>query len=207
MLPLHAGCMKVMAITGKVLFGDPVSTSMFEQRTTVRLKDGHTVGLICTAPLTIADDFDGVHLDVQEEVIRRMRVHGLDVLHSDRLIDAMDSAGGRFNERAIAEAVPEMEYLLHVELTKFTIYEELSPTLYRGRAEGTVSGYQVHRSGETGVVETIPVFDHDFSIEYPSSHPISTDQMSKSTFVSRCVDEMSDQIGRMFYDVPTSELF
>jgi hypothetical protein len=206
-LPAQTGCMRVMAITGKVLFGDPVTTSTFEQYTTVRLADGHTVGLICTAPLSVVDEFDGVHLDVQEEVIRRMRVHGLDVLHSDRLIDAMDSAGGGFKEQAIAAAVPEMDYLLHIELTQFTIHEELSPTLYRGRARGTVAGYQVHRSEKTGAVETIPVFDQDFSIEYPSSHPVATDQMSQSAFVSRCVDEISDQIGRMFYDVPTADLF
>ena len=75
-------------------------------------------------------------------MIRRMRVRGLDVVDSDLLIDAVDSSGGRFDEQAIAEAVPEVDYLLRIELTRFTAYEESSPNLFRGRAQGTVAGYE-----------------------------------------------------------------
>lgn len=206
-LLFQAGCINVMAITGKVLFGDPVVTSTFEQQTEVCLAEGHTVGLVCTAPASLTSEFDALHLDVQQSVIRRMRLHGLDVVDSNLMISALDSSGGRFSEQALADGVPGMDYLLHVELARFTTHEESSPALYRGRAHGTVVGYQVHRGGAAGAATPIPVFQQDFTVEYPSSYPISADQMSQSTFVRRCIDEISDVVGVMFYDVPTSELF
>ena len=95
--------------------------------------------------------------------------------------------------------------VLHVELADFTAYEESSPNLYRGRARGTVVGYQVHRGEETGAARTIPVYQQNFSIKYPSSHPVSADEMSQSIFAAD--DEISDVIGRMLYNVPTSELY
>lgn len=204
---LQAGCMNVMAIGSKVLFGDPMAVSSFEQKTGVRLSDGHQVGVVCTAPASLTSEFDAMPLDVQEEVIRRMRVRGLDVVSSDRLISAMDETGGRFNEQVIAQSVPGVEYLFQIELTQFTSNEERSPALYRGRARGTVAGYQVRRNEETGAAQTIPVFQQEFTVEYPSTHPISTDQMSQSTFVSHCVDEISNVLGRTFYDVPQSDLY
>jgi hypothetical protein len=206
-LPFQVGCMNVMAIAGKVLFGDPVVLSNFEQRTGVRLADGRAVGVVCTAPASLTAEFDAMHFDVQEEVMRRMRVRGLDVVSSDRLVSAMDATGGRFNEQLIAQSVPGVDYLFHVELAQFTAHEQHSPTLYRGRARGTVAGYEVHRDAETGLTQTIPVYEQNFTVEYPSTHPVSTDQMSRTTFVSRCVDEISDVIGRTFYDVPASELY
>lgn len=207
LLAVQAGCINVMAIAGKVLLGDPVVPSSFQRQTGVTLAEGHTVGIACTAPASLTAEFDAMHFDVQEEVIRRMRVRGLDVVRSDKLISAMDSTGGRFNEQLIAQAVPGVEYLFHVELAQFTAHEEHSPTLYRGRARGTVQGYEVRRNAETGAAHTIPVFQQDFAVEYPSSHPLSTDQMSRSAFVAHCTDEISSVIGRMFYDVPTSDLY
>ena len=62
----------------------------------------------------------------------------------------------------------------------------------RGRWPAT----RVRRGDEGGPVHTIPIFQQDFNIEYPSSHPVTVDEMSESSFVRRCTDEISDVIGR-----------
>ena len=51
--PMQAGCINVMTIAGKVLFGDPVVMSSFQQQTGVSLAEGHTVGIVCTAPASL----------------------------------------------------------------------------------------------------------------------------------------------------------
>lgn len=203
------GCVNVGVMAGKVLFGDPKITSTFEQRTGISLlKSGKKVAVVCTAPSSVTAEFDSLQLDVQQEVVRRMRIRKLNVARADDVINAMNSSGGRFDRDAVAFALPDVDYIIHIDIERFTHTEEGSPQLYRGRANGIIYAYEVDRGPETSArPRVLQVFYQEFTSEYPPSQPVPADQISARVFRQRCVDQLADVVGRTFYDVNTSEMF
>ena len=204
---VQSGCVNFGVMMGKMLFGDPEVTSLFESKTGVALEDGEKrVAFVCTAPASTNDQFDSLQLDVQEEVVRRLRRKNVDIVRSDDVLNAMDSNGGRFDRNAIARELGDVDYILHLDIEQFSLTEPASPDLYRGRASGMIYAYEVDRS-EAGDGMVVQIFFRQLDSEYPRSHPMMSDQVSTRVFQRQFVDEMADTVGRTFYSVRTSELF
>lgn len=204
----HAGCVNTIVMASKLLKGDPTVKSPFEQITGVSLAGGkQQVVFVCTAPAALADEYDTLQDDVQEEVARRMRLRDIRVAEPDRVNTALQKTGGRFDGGALARALPDATYLLHVDIEHFSHREDSSPNLYRGRAHGSVFAYEVRRTqGSASPPVVAQVFLKGFKTEFPTSHPISRDEMPETVFRRRFLDGLSDVIGRTFYDVHTSDL-
>jgi hypothetical protein len=209
MLLAQGGCVNIGVMFGKVMFGDPKQTSVFEQRTGISLlKTQKKLAVICTAPTSISSEFDSIQHDVQEEVTRRLRIRKLNVARIDDVSSALYSSGGRFNQDAMARALPDVDYLVHIDVERFTHKEDGSPDLYRGRCNGIVYVYEIERAAESAErPRPLKVFFQEFNLEYPASQPVSVEQTPIRVFRQRCVDQLADTIGRTFYDVNTSELF
>jgi hypothetical protein len=204
-----SGCINAGVMFGKVFFGDPQVKSEFEQRTGVSLlKNKLKVAVVCTAPASVLSEFDTLQYDVQEEVTRRMRIRELEVATDDDVISALNNAGGQFDKDALAVALDDVDYIIHVDIESFTHTEDGNAKLYRGRSNGIIYAYEVDRGREAGgSPRALQVFYREFTTEYPKSQPIEADKMAARVFKQRCVDQLADVVGRTFYDVPTSEMF
>jgi hypothetical protein len=205
---LLSGCINAGVMMGKMFFGDPKMTSIFEQRTGVSLEETQkNVAVVCTAPASISGSFDTLQHDLQEEVSRRMQMRKLNVARSDEVINALESSGGAFDREALAAALPDADYIVHIDVERCTQTEDASPDLYRGRANGVMYIYEVDRSAESSSPRVLQLFYQDFNSQYPSSQPIMSDQMSPRMFQSKFVDELAVTLARTFYDIHASEAF
>jgi len=159
-LLMQAGCVNVLAIASKVIMGDPMQTSAFEQATGKKLaKSGKTVLLYCSASPLLVDEFGSISSDIQEELIQRMKRHKINVLPPDagtRIIDRI----GRFDAHTLGREMDGLNYIMHVQLEDFTLYEPGSRDFYRSHSKGKITGYEV-RTNEKGSRSVVEVFNHN----------------------------------------------
>ena len=143
----QSGCVNVMVMAGKVIFGDSKVTSAFEQRTGVSLCDGEQqVIFVCTAPGSTSEEYESFATDLQDEVILQLKMHDVDVIRSPDHAGIAVSSGSNVDWEAMARANPDAKYILHADIERFSSIEDASPDLLRGRAGGMLYGYEVHRS-------------------------------------------------------------
>lgn len=206
---LSSGCINVGVMLGKVILGNPTQTSAFELQYGVSLeKEDHTVAVVCTAPPSAVSEFDGMELDVQDEVTRRMRMRDIEIASGREVGRAMNRTYGRFDENALAAALDDVDFIIHVDIEQFTHNEDGNPELYRCHCRGVIYAYKVTRDPEeTDHTRIDRVFFQEINTIYPTTQPITADMMSKRVFHQKCVDHVADVIGRAFYDVETVELF
>jgi hypothetical protein len=205
----NSGCINAGVMFGKVFFGNPMVKSAFEARTGVSLlEEDRKVAVVCTAPSSVVAEFDSLQFDLQEEVTRRMRLREINVASDDEVIGALNDAGGRFSKDTLAAALPDVDYIIHIDIEKFTHTEDGNSSLYRGRSNGIVYAYEVdHGPDAGGSPRALQVFYQEFTTEYPKAAPANAETMSVRVFRQKCVDQLADIVGRTFYDVETSELF
>ncbi|MFG0333254.1 MAG: hypothetical protein ACF8TS_07835 [Maioricimonas sp. JB049] len=211
LLLIHSGCINVFAIAGKMLLGDPMVISTFEQRTGVSLKDGlDRVIVVCSAPHGVTDEFDALPLDLQERLYREMSRRGIDVVKPDKVASVLDATGGRIDPLRLAREFEDVTYIFHVDVEQFSLLESGSPNLYRGRAAGNIYGYEARADNPHSDVDrrhVVKVFEQEFGAEYPRSHPVTADSTPVRVFQRRFVDHLGGIAGRSFYDVRTTEAF
>jgi len=189
---------------GKMLFGDPKITSVFEQRTRVNLvKDGKKIVVVCSTPEAIKVDLPSLNVDLLEGLTRRLKRHGIAVVKPDDVATWMDDNGGDWGSPTELAQQFDADYIVYIDLHQFDFQEENSPTLFRGRAMGNVFGYRVQTVGQRK--EAIEVFTQEFTSVYPAMHPIETDRIMAKTFRKQFLDRVSGQLAQLFYSHRTSE--
>lgn len=202
----QSGCIQALVMANRIVFGDPKQKSAFEVATGVNLKEKNKrVMLHCSARSFISEEHGTLTVDLQEELIRRMKRRGLSVHSPDSAARVLDRHGGKFDPKVLAREIDDVDYIMHVEFATFSYMEPASPNLYRGNASGRVYGYEVRGDGADR--HTVKVFDQEFKTTYPSTHPVPFDQTPKNVFIRRFVNNLSDTLGMSFYEVRNSELF
>jgi hypothetical protein len=205
MLLLLPGCINIFAMTAKLVKGEPEIPSAFQRQTGESLQKGEkTVALVCDAPQAILDEYDSLAVDLQEELLRRMRLRGMEIADMNRVMSALEGTGGGFSPAAIANDL-DVAYIIHVQLEGYSDVEPGSANMYRGRAQGLVRAFRVQGEPNTPQRRIVEVFQNDFNIEYPATHPVPADQTGKRTFQHDFLDRLADEIGRRFYDVTVAE--
>lgn len=206
-----SGCIRVMAIAGKMFIGDPKAESKFGGTTGVDLekqKDG--IILHCSAPLSVLDKSEDLPSDVESELIRRMKLKHMPIIDQNRVVDALDSHGGRYDTQVLMNELPDAKYLFEIKIERYEIREPNTPSMYHGRCAGTILGYEIEGGGKEsdgGPRRMAQVFEQQFDVDYPDGHPIPAEQMSESSFRKKFVNELTKRLGTMFYDVTSKELF
>jgi hypothetical protein len=198
------GC-SLFVMGGKMLLGDMKQPSQFHQATQSDLaKLDAKVLVLCSANESIRADYAAVEFDILEGLIHRLKAHGIKKIVSPNAVAGwIDEHGGRFDDlQPIAEKF-KAEYVLFIDLTKFTTQEENSPNMLRGQAEGRVHAYKLDGKGDEK--RLIEVMSSDFNSKYPQGNPISIDKKSAKNFQQEFVDHVNMQLSLIFYDHPRSE--
>jgi hypothetical protein len=200
-----SGC-SLFVMAGKMILGDPQVTSLFRQQTRVDLaKDEKRVLVICTTPSALTPEAASVRYELLELLTRRMRRAGIELIDSNLVASWMDRNGGFFEHPSELAADFDTDYIVHVDVERFTTREDSSPNLFRGTMSGVVVAYEI-APDPNGGKSTHRVFSGMFNSQYPSHNPVAAvDVSSERAFVRQCVDRLSTQIAQMFYDHPASE--
>ncbi|HVJ67924.1 MAG TPA: hypothetical protein VM510_08075 [Caulifigura sp.] len=201
-----SGCINAGALMSKMILGDPVIESAFHQRTRVKLGEKNHVIIFASAPVTVADDNHSLTYDVVGQMARRFELRKIKVVNPNDVSRIIDRKAGSADPLMLAREFPEADYLIHIKFNGYGIKEPNSPNLYRGYAAGLAYAWAA-RGGdkdESGPRHVIQVFEQEFQVEHPK-HPVSRDSMSINAFEKQFVDEISKQLGNIFYDHATSE--
>ncbi len=191
-------------MAGKMFFGDPKMECVFKQRTDVDLTKQHKkVLVVCSTPEAIGVDYPSLSFDLVDGVIRRLKLRGIEVVNPDELATWMDDNGGQWGNPSELAGQFDADYIVHIDLNRFDYREENSPTLFRGRAVGSVFAYEVYRVD--GRKEAKEVFVSEFTSVHPKNYPVSTDRISAKSFRKQYLDRISTQLAQMFYDHRVSE--
>jgi hypothetical protein len=200
-----AGC-SIFVLAGKMFFGDPEVIAPFQIATGVDLTKGDKkVVVICSAPSMLEGGELSAHYEIVEDISRRLKRQGVQLMSSNDVRTWMDDNGGRLDDpRDLAEDF-DVDYIISIKLARVTFREENSPSLYRGVANGEVFTYSVEKENGEPVVRE--VFSKGFGTIYPEGHP--KDQIdSLRIFQKQVLDRVSDQIAHLFYShKPSEEVF
>lgn len=198
------GC-SLAVMAGKMILGDIKVQSQFRQATHTDLaKLNRKVLVLCSASDTIHAAYPSVDQDIQEGVIHRLKTHGIHkIVSPDAVSGWLDDHGGRCdNLQELAEHF-HAEYVIHIEVSRFTCQEENSPNLLRGQSEGHVRAYHLDDGPPTK--KLLEVMNSDFVSTYPSGNPISADKKSATNFQREYIERICLQLAQIFYDHTSSE--
>lgn len=197
------GC-SLFVMAGKMFFGDPKQAAPFRTTTEVDLTDGEkSVLIVATTPQGVKAENSNVDLEVVERVSRHLRAKGVKVYPSKQVLNWLDERGGQWGDpNEIAEKF-DADYIIEIDIDRFTHREENSPDLFRGNALGNVRAYEVVKSG--GGRKASPCFAKEFSCTYPSHAPKAAHQISEDTFRQEFLNRVCDHIAQQFCDHRASE--
>jgi hypothetical protein len=192
------GC-SLFVMAGKMFFGDPLIPSSFRSATDINLaKEQKRVLFLCSTPMSIKRDMPSLEIDLVEGITRRLKLSGIEVVDPDAVATRIDDNGGAWDDpRDFAEGLGA-DYIMHIDLDEFGFQEENSPSMLRGRANGSITVYEV--TEEKGITRAEEIYVSEYTSVYPSHHPESADRMSSKAFRKRYVDKVCRQLALVFCD-------
>jgi hypothetical protein len=192
-----SGC-SLFVMAGK-MFTDMKSDSALKAIAGVDLaKSGKTILVVCKTPHLVRSDFPTVEFDLNEGINRRLKRNGVATVSTDDVAKWFDHNGGEFDDPSELAEDFECDYIAVVNLRQLSFYEENSPHMYRGRAVGDVTVYEVLQVADRK--RTSGIFSGEFRTQHPRFNPISTHQISKRVFEKQFIDHLSTQIAKQFHD-------
>ncbi len=194
LVPFISGC-NYLIFFGYLLGGPPSIEPDFDANTgkSMTAKDV-TVAVVCYAP----DEVKWVFHDIDHEIAKyttfRLHQWKIKVVNPDRVRKWLDE-NGEWDEVTEVGRALDVTYVIYIDIQRFTLYEENSGTLFRGRSEGMVSVFEMD---ETGGGEMI--YSKDIMSVYPLQVPRDTSETTYSKFKRQYLSRLSDEIGRIFYE-------
>lgn len=195
-LLLTAGGCNYLILLGYLIGGPPAIAPDYETQTGKSLTDKDVVvAVACFAPKEVQYSFSHVDRELQKLVAQRLHMHKIKVINPDAVRRWLDENPHWDEPSEIGRGV-QATHVVYIDLTNYTLFEENSHELYRGRAEGVVSVYEV---GEDGDGEA--TYTKDILSKYPLlDAPRSTSDSSKVGFQTEYLHRLSEEVGRLFYE-------
>lgn len=190
-----SGC-RLMVAAGKMVMGDPMSPSAFEQATGTNLnKSEERLLIIATAPYGVLTEFPSLQLDLVDRITLTLESGGVQVVPSNDVSAWYDDHGTWGDYTELAEEF-DADYVMHLDLRKFSYKVPHSPTMVQGQCEGRV---QVYKAPEDGDGLMGMAFDREVSVTFPESYPVPRGNQSDEIFVDNLIDRVALQVSRMMY--------
>ncbi|MFO0917494.1 MAG: hypothetical protein U0872_04165 [Planctomycetaceae bacterium] len=192
------GC-SLLVMSQRLILGDDLIQSEFESFTRVDLTKGkYKLLVVCSTPDSVDRELSTLKLELIDGVTRRLRREKIPVIDSDKVANWMDEHGGLPSDPTELAKDFEADYIVWIDVQEFTLKEENSVKLLRGRALGFVHVYRV--SELDGERQAMTVFNKEFTATYPPHKPISEVNRSADIFQRDFVHKVCDQLARKFYD-------
>jgi hypothetical protein len=192
-LLLLSGCNYVVLL-GYLIGGPPSIEPEFDAITGKSMTEKDvTVAVVCAAPREVKFDFDDIDKQIARYVSHRLNQNEIKVVNPE-LVQAWLDENSDWDQPADIGAALGVTYVIFIDLSNFGLYEENSPNLFRGRAEGIVTVVEMDDDGNGE-----KIFSHEITSKFPHSVPRSTETTTYSRFKGEYLSSLSDEIGRLFY--------
>jgi hypothetical protein len=199
LLTTTSGC-NYIVLLGYLIGGPPSIEPDFDAVTTESLTDKDViVAVVCDAPKEILYDFNKVDRDIGKLVGYQLHKHKIKTIRPDLVRDWIDRNPNWDEPEEIGVGV-KATHVIYIELTSYSVYEENSHELYRGRTEGMVTVYALDEEGEGE-----NIYDKELNSLWPLAAPRSTSDVSRAGFQAQYLTRLSDEIGRLFYEYYTGD--
>lgn len=188
------GC-NYIVLAGYLIGGPPSIEPDFDAQTkkSMTAKDV-TVAVVCFAPTDIKWDFDKIDNEIAKYVTFRLHSHKIKVVNPDSVRAWLDE-NGEWDQPTEIGAAFNVNYVVYIDLQKYSLFEEDSSNLYRGRAEGMVSVYEMDETGDGEKIYTKEIVS-----KYPLAVPRDTHEVTYSKFKREYLSRLAEEIGRLFYE-------
>lgn len=189
-----SGCNYVM-VFGYLIGGPPSVEPLFDKETKESMTDKDVkVAVVCFAPNDIKYNFESIDYELAQYVAFQLHSHKISVVSPDRVKGWLEENRDWDKPEEIGAAF-DVTYVIYIDLNQFTLYEEGSADLWRGRSECIVRVWKMDddEHGEQ-------IFSAEKTSKYPMHQPISSGDKSFGTFKGEYLTRLSDEIGRFFYE-------
>jgi hypothetical protein len=189
-----SGC-NYIVLLGYLIGGPPSIEPDYDAMTSESLTNpGIVVAVACFAPKEVLYSFAHVDRDIAVAVARRLHNHKIKVITPDLVQQWIDEHPDWDEPDEIGKAVGAT-HVVYIDLTSFTLYEENSHELYRGRSEGIVSVYELDEFGDGE-----QTYSKELISRYPLAAPRDSSDISRAQFQLQYLARISEEIGRLFYE-------
>lgn len=190
----QVGCPWVVLI-GYLIGGPPMVEPAFDRETKKSMTDKDvTVAVVCYAPNEVKWDFDEIDMEVAKYVTFRLHEHQIKVINPDRVRVWLDKNPNWDKPEEIGKEL-NVTYVVYIDLHNYSLYEENSTQLYRGRCDGWLSVVEMDKDGHGE-----KIFSKEINSKYPTNVPRATSEVSYTNFKREYLSRLSDEIGRNFYE-------
>lgn len=188
------GCSYILFL-GYLIGGPPSIEPDFDRETKECMTDkGVTVAVICFAPKPVKYSFEDIDHELAKYVTFRLHEHKIQVINPDRIRAWVESNPNWDRPEEIGEAF-KTTYVVYIDLNEFSLYEDGSATLYRGRSESIVSVWKMQPEGGAE-----KIFSKEKISKFPTHQPVASSEATYSNFKARYLSRLSEEIGRFFYE-------
>ncbi len=189
-----SGC-RVGMLLGLLIAGPPTVEPEFDKQTKESMTDKDvTVAVVCFAPTEVRYSFESIDHEVAKYVTFRLAEHKIKIVPPDRVRAWLEENKDWDKPEEIGAAF-KADYVIYIDLNEFSLYEEGSATLYRGRSEAVVSAWKMEEDGTAD-----KIFSMQKISKFPQQQPVNTSDETYSNFKARYLSRLSDEIGRFFYE-------
>lgn len=188
------GC-NYMLTLGYLIGGPPSIEPDFDALTGKSMSEKDIkVAVVTYAPTNLKWDFPEIDKEVGKYVAYRLVENHIKVINPDKIQEWLDKHPEWDKPEEIGRDFG-CDYVIYIDMSLFSLYEENSTTLYRGRSESYISVFEMD---EEGYGEKI--YSKEVISKYPIRAPRSTSEMSLGVFKREYLGRLSKEMGWLFYE-------
>lgn len=156
-----------------------------------------TVAVVAYAPPELKWDFPKIDHELARYVSYRLVQNHIKVINPDQIQQWLDQ-NSDWNKPEELGRTFGCDYVIYIDMGQFSLYEENSTTLYRGRSESYISVFEMDKDKESENCEKI--YSREVVSKFPIRAPRSTSEMALTTFKKEYLTRLSEEIGWLFYE-------
>lgn len=187
------GC-QYFIVLGYLIGGPPQLEPAFEKETGQSFTDRDVrVAVVCYAPDELTKFHDNIDQQLTTQLSAMLYIHKIDIVNPDAILSWMVNNPDWDSPKEIG-ADFDVNYVVYVDIAEFSLYEEDSTSLFRGRCDAIVSVYEMETDGDGK-----RIFNKEINSVFPIQVPRSASDVSYETFRHDYSRRLADEIGRLFY--------
>jgi hypothetical protein len=193
MLVMIPGC-NYFLLLGYLIGGPPQIEPLFEKETDKCMTDKDVrIAVVCYASDELKYQFDSLDHIVASRITNQLASKKIKVVPYDE-IQTWLKENPDWDTAVEVGAEFDVNFVVYIDVSGFSLYERDSNTLFRGRCDAIVSVYEMETDGDGK-----RIFSREINSVFPLQVPRSASDVSYDTFRMEYIWRLSDEIGRLFY--------
>lgn len=193
-IPCQMGCLNQILMLGYLIGGPPSIEPDFDATTEKSFTGkGKKVVVMCYASDSVKWDYSKIDRELATYVCHRLKDHKVHVIDPDAVNGWIDQNPDWTKPEELGVDA-EADFVVYIEIEEFSLYEEHSSNLYRGRTKAVVNVYEME--GDAGEL----IYSKELDSKYPLHQPVATSERPEYSFKQLYMARLSEEVGRLFYE-------